>query len=102
MHKIENGNEQVDLNLVTKKTIKSLHSLKILLDKIMDSYKDLNQLFLNDFGVTVVEDNFTFSLGENNEIELKDLKRVCNIWLEKKKPEYPDKTDYSPLIQKQG
>merc|ERR1712062_398826 len=43
LHKIENGDEStVGSNPVTKKSIKTLHSVKNLLDQIMVSYEDLD------------------------------------------------------------
>merc|ERR1711974_236956 len=87
-----------------KKTLKPLHSAMGLLEKIMESYEDIDNLVLNEIGINLLT-NMGMPFGMNNEIELKDLGELCELWFKKekekmKKPEYPDKTDYSRLIQK--
>ena len=41
---------------VVKKTLKVLHLTKVLLDAIMESYKDLDNLIMNENGHTIVHD----------------------------------------------
>ena len=68
---------------VVKKTLKVLHLTKVLLDAVMESYKDLENLIMNENGLTIVHE-LEMPLSDDNQIELKDLRILCDKWLKKK------------------
>ena len=73
----------------------------------MESYGNLEKLILNENGEEMAE-RLKISIGEDNKIELKDLRKICNDFIEMKtkfkpnEPFVPDKTDYSHLIEQKG
>ena len=68
---------------VVKKTLKVLHLTKVLLDTIMETYKDMDNLIMNENGHTIVHD-LEMPLSDDNQIELKDLRIICEKWIKKK------------------